>query len=646
MATRQLQVVIAGDASGAKRAFDETASSADGTTSKLDAMSAKMSSIGKSMTLGVTLPVVGAGVVVSKWASEAAENANKVDVVFGQNADTVMAWAKDAETAFGLSEGQASGFFGSIGTMLQGFGMDAAVIPDMSKSVLTLASDLGSFHNLDTAEVMDAISASFRGEYDSVQKMIPTLSAAAVQQKAMEMTGKANAEALTEQEKAMATYQLLLEGAGPATGDFARTQDGAANAMKIATAQVRSAGEQIGSVFLPIVAKVAGVIAEWADKFATLDDRTKTIIVSVAAVAAVLGPLIFIGAKVITLIQGISAAMTFLAANPVVLVIAAVAALVAGLIYAYQNFDWFRNAVDAVWNAIATAATWVWETVLKPIFDNWEIAISILMGPLGLLVAVVVNNWSTISSAISTAWESVIKPVWDAIYGFIETKLVPIFMMWLAYVQAVWSGVAAAVSWAWANVIQPIWAAIQNHINTVLIPAFNVIRSVAASVWSAISSAISSAWGSIQTTFGWLTSAINGIKTAFGTVAGHVQSTWSGIAGVVTGVLDSVKAAWNNTIGGKGIKIPSVMGFGGADFTIPRLHSGGVVPGRTGDEVFTNLQAGEGVISIKDMQAMPRGGGGSTYAPTFQVTVVGVSGDDVVEALKRYERNNGPGWRN
>src|SRR5690625_1203338 len=47
--------------------------------------------------------------------------------------------------------------------------------------------------------------------------------------------------------------------------------------------------------------------------------------------------------------------------NPIGLWVAAIAALVTGLIWAYNNVDWFRNAVQVAWDAITTAFTWAWE---------------------------------------------------------------------------------------------------------------------------------------------------------------------------------------------------------------------------------------------------------------------------------------------
>lgn len=50
-----------------------------------------------------------------------------------------------------------------------------------------------------------------------------------------------------------------------------------------------------------------------------------------------------------------------LTANPIGLVIAAIGALVAGVIYAYNNFEGFRNVCDKVWEAVKAVAEAVWD---------------------------------------------------------------------------------------------------------------------------------------------------------------------------------------------------------------------------------------------------------------------------------------------
>lgn len=58
-----------------------------------------------------------------------------------------------------------------------------------------------------------------------------------------------------------------------------------------------------------------------------------------------------------------------MAANPVSLIVIAIAALVAGLVWAYDNVDWFRTMVDASFKVIGAAATWLWVNAIQPAFQ-------------------------------------------------------------------------------------------------------------------------------------------------------------------------------------------------------------------------------------------------------------------------------------
>lgn len=73
--------------------------------------------------------------------------------------------------------------------------------------------------------------------------------------------------------------------------------------------------------------------------------------------------------KIATAVQ--AAFNLVMSANPIGLVIIAIAALAAGLIYAYKHSETFRNIVDGAFRAVAAAASFMWNSVLKPIFRLW-----------------------------------------------------------------------------------------------------------------------------------------------------------------------------------------------------------------------------------------------------------------------------------
>lgn len=184
-------------------------------------------------------------------ATGLAEAQSKSNTIFGESQGAINDWARGAVRDFGQTERGALDAAGSFGNMFDQLGIGSAQAAQMSMSITELASDFASFHNADITQVLDAQSAAFRGEYDALQRFLPLINAAAVEQKAMAMTGKENAKELTAQEKALAVYELMLEGAGQAAGDFDRTAFGLANTQRQATAAWEEAEIVLGQRLAP-----------------------------------------------------------------------------------------------------------------------------------------------------------------------------------------------------------------------------------------------------------------------------------------------------------------------------------------------------------------------------------------------------------
>lgn len=69
--------------------------------------------------------------------------------------------------------------------------------------------------------------------------------------------------------------------------------------------------------------------------------------------------------------------------NPIGIIITVLALLVGGLILAYKHSETFRKIVDGCFHGIATAAKWMWEKVLRPLFKMW---VDVWLGVVGALV--------------------------------------------------------------------------------------------------------------------------------------------------------------------------------------------------------------------------------------------------------------------
>jgi hypothetical protein len=197
-------------------------------------------------------------------ASDLSETINKSNVIFGANAGKVRDWSKNAARSFGLSQEAALNAASGFGNMLQQLGFTGEAALEASTGTVKLAADLGSFNNLDTGDVLDRIGAAMRGEYDSLQLLIPNINAARVESEALAMTGKTVASELTAQEKAAATLAIVQKDGAAAANDFAETSDGLANKTKIAAAQFDDMKAKIGQAFLPAITGAMGFVTDTA----------------------------------------------------------------------------------------------------------------------------------------------------------------------------------------------------------------------------------------------------------------------------------------------------------------------------------------------------------------------------------------------
>ena len=101
----------------------------------------------------------------------------------------------------------------------------------------------------------------------------------------------------------------------------------------------------------------------------------KGIAAAIGTVAVALGVL-----KIHTIYSTIAAAgfNTVLMANPIGLVIAGIAALVAGLVWAYNEFETFRKIVDGIWKALKIFGAWIAD-IFVGIWDSAVQGIGIFM---------------------------------------------------------------------------------------------------------------------------------------------------------------------------------------------------------------------------------------------------------------------------
>lgn len=290
------------------------------------------------------------------------------------------------------------------------------------------------------------------------------------------------------------------------------------------------------------VAILGGVAAYYALGAASAVIRTITGVTRIWAVA-----------------QGVLNAV--MAMNPITLVVVAIGALVAAAIYAYKNFDGFRNAVDATWQAIKTAAVWIWDKGLKPAFQGiaagalWvkDAAVSLWTGGIKPAFDGIVSAAKAVGDWFSWLWTDILSPV----VGWISTGVrilagIILFILVAPVVIAV-KAMGAIFSWLWENVLSPVFGWIGSAAQVVggwftwlwvnaIKPAVDGIAAGALWLWR---NALLPAWNGIVAGakfvgagFSWLWGQI---KTVFDWIAGHVSRWWARTRALFVLVIGFVK---------------------------------------------------------------------------------------------------------
>lgn len=246
--------------------LDDADKSARGFTTRTVAMGSAIGAFAGGAALelaqaGISAAIDSIGNAI-ELSSNKAEAASKVNVLFGDSARVIEEASANAASTVALSSGAYLDAAGLLGNLTTGMGVGQKQAADMSVSMIQLAADMGSFHNADPTDVIDAIGSALTGESEPLKKYGVLLNEATVQAKALELGLYSGKGALDSSARAQAVYALLLDQTKSAQGDLERTSTGLANSQRIAAAKQEEAWTRLGDVLYPIAQTVMPLVGE------------------------------------------------------------------------------------------------------------------------------------------------------------------------------------------------------------------------------------------------------------------------------------------------------------------------------------------------------------------------------------------------
>ncbi len=366
-------------------------------------------------------------------ASDLNESLNAVNVTFGASAKEIQILGKQAATTIGLSESAFNGLavqFSAFATTVAGRGGNVAqVIDELSRR----GADFASVMNLDVNEAMRLFQSGLAGETEPLRRFGIDLSAAAVEMFALENGIWDGTGAMSESQKVMARYQALMAQTEKTAGDFANTSDELANRNRINAARFEDAKASLGQSLVPAMEMAASVISKYLipaleNVSAWMKDNPaqfKMLTIIMGALAAAIA--------VATVAQwSLNVAML---ANPIGLVIAAVAAAIGLFVLLYKNSETVRTAISDLFQVFkdiwaefgdeilvglkAAFGFWVtymsaiWSTIITTI----TVAIKIIFGILKAFFQLLSGDWKGAGETLKNAFMSAFKGLKSLVVG-------------------------------------------------------------------------------------------------------------------------------------------------------------------------------------------------------------------------------------
>lgn len=330
----------------------------------------------------------------------------------------------------------------------------------------------------------------------------------------------------------------------------------------------------VGSTLAPAISDVVSKVAEVVTKVAEFVQKSpeaQAAIVAVATALGILGVALGISAAITAVQKAMAVLNATFFASPVFLVVTALAALAAGLVYAYKHSEKFRKIVDDAFKMLKTKVIPTVKDFVQGVVKGFTDLKNKVTTAVNNLKSSVVTIWTNIRTTVTNVVNGIRTTVTN-IWNTIKTVTSTVFNAVKNAVLTVWNGIKTAISTAITGAYTAVTGAVSN-IRNIISSVFNSIKSTASSVWNGVKSAITSPINSAKST---VSSAVNGIKSTVSSVFNSVKSTatsvWNGIKSAITTPINSAKSTVSSVIGG--IKSTVSSTFNGLKSTVSSAWNG------------------------------------------------------------------------
>lgn len=434
--------------------------------------------------------------------------------------------------------------------------------------------------------------------------------------------------------------------------------------MTALNSQIEGVQISLYEKFEPALRKGVEALSKLVDVVSWLIDNSDGVVTAITAMATAVGTYVayttalkvmkdgWTALTLVTKAQTIAqtALNAVMSANPIGIVIALVAGLVAGFIVLWNKSEAFRNFFIGMWENIKEVVAVAWESITGFFTSAWDNLTSMWSnvttffsglwdGIKGVFSSVadwintnvfqpIVNYFKPVIDFYRTAFEIIfqlaegcwilIKTAWENVSTwFNDTVITPV----VGFFTGLWDGIKESASNAW-EFLKSVWNAVSSWFNTTVVtPVSNFFKNM----WNNLKTGASNAWNGIKNAFA---PVAEWFKSVFTKAWTNVKNVFSTGGKIFSGIKEGIESAFKNVVNAiiRGINKVIAIPFNAINNMLDKIRNVSIA----GIEPFSKLISRFNVPQIPLLAK-----GGIVDGATF------VAGEDGKEAIIPLERNTG-----
>lgn len=476
-------------------------------------------------------------------SSEVEEMENKFNVVFGNIADDVDAWAQRYSDAIGRNKNDIKTYLADQQNLLVGFGMTREAGAELSEQITSLALDLASFGNMDEATAVQAMSKAVMGQAESAKTLGAVLNESTRQQAMLAMGLSGTYDSLDQLTKMQVNYQAILLQSSDAVGDCERSMGSYASTLKSFQSKLKEIKTLVGQFFMPTIQKVLRFGAQGLTTVRDLIQRFNDFANKIGGAERIIGlfattfGLAFAAQK----ISKVGQLITFFknldkAALGARLKMLAIVAIIALIVLAVDDFINFMKGNDSVIGAVLEKAGIDTEAARQTIIQAWQTVKTFLLGV-----------WDKIKDGLAQAWTA-IKAAAQAIFGALSAWWAENGEQVLAAFSRIWEGIKTLCVTLW-NALSGAAKRIFSALKAFWDQWGSTIISVFSTIWNTLIALIQPFLDALAAIIDFLASVFTGDwQGAWQAVKDFAVAIWTGLVTAINGYFEIIRTVWSAVV--------------------------------------------------------------------------------------------------